>query len=205
MNAGGTMLRVYDSLRRRIMTGAFAPGERLDPGRLAEDHNASVTPVRDALHRLTGERLIESWQQEGFRQVFVTEAMLRDLYGWSADLLALALKRTGDRTPGWTPPGPDDAYPDRVAALFSHIARSGDNHERWFAVENLNARLHLARSVEANMLDRCEEELAGLIQHLGDPAALRRALGQFHRRRLQATARIAALLRPSHEQPPDRL
>lgn len=200
MNAGGTMLRVYDSVRRQIMTGAFAPGERLDPARLAMDHNASITPVRDALHRLTGERLVESWQQEGFRQVFMTEAMLRDLYGWSADLIALALRRPGDCAAEWMPPASDDAYPDRIAALFSHIARCHHNREHWFAVENLNARLHRARSVEATMLDRYEEELAALIQYLANPAALRRALGQFHRRRLQAAPRIAALLRPGHEQ-----
>jgi DNA-binding GntR family transcriptional regulator len=86
------MARVYQALKARVMAGAFAPGERIDPARLSADLAASATPIREALHRLAGERLVESWQQEGFRQPFVTEANLRDLYGWSEDLLRLLLR-----------------------------------------------------------------------------------------------------------------
>jgi DNA-binding FadR family transcriptional regulator len=196
MNAGGTMLRVYDALRERVVFGDFVPGERLDPARLAGELHASATPVRDALHRLTGERLIDSWQQEGFRQTVLTEALLRDLYGWSADLLALALRLRPSVDQPWTPLAHDSAYPDRAGALFDHIARRHDNHEIRHAVANVNARLHRARAVEAVIWPDCNAELAALADHLANPGALRRLVRRHHRRRLRSADRIAARLRP---------
>ena len=59
------MERVYFELKAKVMRAAFAPGERLDPAQLARNLGVSPTPVRDALHRLSGERLIETWHQEG--------------------------------------------------------------------------------------------------------------------------------------------
>lgn len=193
------MLRVYDSLRRRIMTGAFAPGHRLDPARLAEEHNASVTPVRDALHRLTGERLIESWQQEGFYQPVFTEALLRDLYGWSGDLLDLAVRRSSARAEDWQPVMSAEPYADRVAALCSHLAQRTDHRELWHAIEGLNARLYLARATEVAVLEHCEEDFQDLIARLAEPTPLRRALHRYHRRRIRAAPQIAAALRPDPE------
>lgn len=35
MSPAGTMARVYQALKARVMAGAFAPGERIDPARLA--------------------------------------------------------------------------------------------------------------------------------------------------------------------------
>lgn len=199
MNAGGTMLRVYDAIRRRVIIGEFAPGERLEPARLAQDHHASVTPVRDALHRLTGERLIESWQQEGFRQILLTEAVLRDLYRWSADLLALALKQAGRDAADLPPFDAGESFPDRLAALFMHIARRHDNHEIRIAMESLNARLYRARIVEAELWDDCDLEVAALAAQLVDPGALRGLLSRMHRRRLHAAGLIAARLRPGDD------
>ena len=48
------MERVYIELKARAMRGEFAPGERLDPAVLARNLEVSATPVRDALHRLSG-------------------------------------------------------------------------------------------------------------------------------------------------------
>lgn len=196
MNAGGTMLRVYDALRQRVVVGDFAPGERLDPARLAGEHHASATPVRDALHRLTGERLIDSWQQEGFRQTVLTEALLRDLYSWSADLLTLALRQRWSADQPWTPTLPDGAYPDRVGALFDHIACRHDNHEIRHAVANANARLYRARAIEAVLWPDCDAELDALVDQLANPTVLLRLVRRLHRRRLHAAEHIAGRLRP---------
>src|SRR3546814_4967838 len=86
MSPGATMERVYIDLKVRIMTGAYPPGTRLDPRQLARAMDASATPVRDALHRLSGERIVDSWHQEGFRQPLLTEADLVDLYEWGGML-----------------------------------------------------------------------------------------------------------------------
>src|SRR5689334_5300531 len=94
MSPPGTFDRVYAAIRQRLREGAYRPGERLEPTLLSDELNASVTPVRDALHRLTGEHLVEAPRHEGFRAPMITETMLRHLYAWHRDLLLLAvLKR----------------------------------------------------------------------------------------------------------------
>ena len=50
--------RAYETIRRNILNGAFAPGEPLREERLAELADASRTPVREALRRLASEGLV---------------------------------------------------------------------------------------------------------------------------------------------------
>src|SRR5215213_1485477 len=43
---------IYESIREGILTGRYAPGERLIEARLAEEFDVSRTRIRDALARL---------------------------------------------------------------------------------------------------------------------------------------------------------
>ena len=72
MSPGQTTDRIYHLLKAQIMRGLKRPGERLDPVWLAADLSASATPVRDALHQLLGERMVEAWpsQSEGLSALF---------------------------------------------------------------------------------------------------------------------------------------
>jgi len=58
MIPGATFERVHAGLRARLHAGRFVLGEPLEPQHLADELNASITPVRDALQRLVGERLV---------------------------------------------------------------------------------------------------------------------------------------------------
>ncbi len=49
---------IYQALRARLATGAFAPGESLSLRALASELGGSVTPVRDAVWRLTAEHAL---------------------------------------------------------------------------------------------------------------------------------------------------
>ena len=91
MNAGATADRVYEAIKRLLLSGEILPGDRLDPARFADQFHSSKTPVRDALHRLSGERLVDTRPGEGFHMPMVTEPGLRDLYIWNASLLRLML------------------------------------------------------------------------------------------------------------------
>ncbi len=59
--------KVYDFLRNQILSNHIQAGERLVEGRLARQINVSRTPIREALHILEMEGLIESIPRVGYR------------------------------------------------------------------------------------------------------------------------------------------
>lgn len=207
MSPGATMERVYVELKARVMRGDYSPGERLDPVQLARTLSASATPVRDALHRLSGERLIDSWHQEGFRQPLMSEAELNDLYAWSASLLMLALADQQDAPLVAGPPfgdtGPRD-YPEEIASLFRAIGWLSANRELRYAVASLVDRSHIVRAAELHVDPHCRADVAAIDDDLrfGRWSALRAKITRFHRRRALLAGRVAAELRP--REPPLR-
>ena len=56
---------VTDEIRRRILTGALPPGDRLVEDRLAEDLGVSRNPVREAIRVLATEGLVEVTPRRG--------------------------------------------------------------------------------------------------------------------------------------------
>lgn len=59
--------RAYDYLRDEILSGRIEPGARLIEGRLAGQIGVSRTPIREALHILEREGLLESIPRVGYR------------------------------------------------------------------------------------------------------------------------------------------
>lgn len=51
--------RIYEILRKRILTGEVPPGAIIDEKALASAFNVSRTPVREAVKKLTDENLVE--------------------------------------------------------------------------------------------------------------------------------------------------
>jgi DNA-binding GntR family transcriptional regulator len=198
MNAGGTMMRVYDALKGGILAGGFRPGERLDPARLSEALTASATPIRDALNRLTGEGLVESLQHDGYRLPQVNESVLRERYEWSAELLVLVLRTALRRglTPTAMPVLPSH-YPDAVAACFHGIAQLSPNHEHRLAISALIDRSALVRLVEVELLPHALEDVRQLTRAICvvDAVDIRRSIDRFHRSRLRMVPELASRLR----------
>lgn len=58
---------VYDALKERIMDQLYPPGERINIDALATDLALSPTPVREALARLSAERLVTFEPYKGYR------------------------------------------------------------------------------------------------------------------------------------------
>jgi DNA-binding GntR family transcriptional regulator len=59
--------KVYDYLRNEILSNRIPAGTRLVEGRLAKQINVSRTPIREALHILEMEGLVESIPRVGYR------------------------------------------------------------------------------------------------------------------------------------------
>ena len=144
MNAGPTAERVHDALKQEIMNGHFRPGARLDPAVLAADLASSTTPVREALSRLVGAGLVESRTGGGFHMPSLDEPRLKDMYGWSRELLALALRGwPREAEPGAAaPPRPVAAQgqiAEHAAGLFAAIGQRSLNCEHGRAIRRLRS------------------------------------------------------------------
>lgn len=191
MSPGVVFERVYRELKRRLGEGLLPPAMPIDPIAVGAELGASITPVRDALHRLVGEQLVDAPAHDGFRVPQPSEAALRDLYAWNGCVLGLAA-----RCMRFERLGADRSRPAEAAALFLAIARATGSGEHARAVARLNDRLAPYRRAEAQVLQDTRAEHAAIAALLGagDRARLNHALAQYHRRRTRAAPDILALL-----------
>lgn len=199
MTPPGTFERVYAAIRQRLRDGLYRPGERLEPALLSDELNASVTPVRDALHRLTGERLVEAPRHEGFRAPMMTETLLRHLYGWHRDLVLLAVMKHESAAPDdkLGANGTNDMpVHERQNRLFLELVRRAGNPEHVAALEALSDRLHAVRRLEQLFVDETEAETCEIVRALRahDRKALRTSLMRYHRRRLRVVPQLLTQL-----------
>ena len=199
MSPGPTFDRVYRELKERLMAAEFAPGEHLEPVALGETLNTSATPVRDALQRLAGERLVDAPLHEGFRAPAPTEPELRDLFEWTAKLVELALRQgspgPSHRDTGSRPefaPGPESA----ADLVFAIVCKTGSD-EHAAAMAGLLDRLAPVRTVEHLLFEDIDEEFVELQLLLasGNAGELRRGIAAYHRRRVRAVSDLLAALR----------
>ncbi|MBQ9155559.1 MAG: GntR family transcriptional regulator [Eubacterium sp.] len=70
---------VFKTLRRAIITGEFAPGERLMEISLAKRLGVSRTPVREAIRKLELEGLVIMIPRKGAQVARITEKSLREV------------------------------------------------------------------------------------------------------------------------------
>ena len=82
-SAGTLATVVYERMRNDILSGDLGPGERLRAEFLRQRYEVGNSPVREALNRLSADRLVVREDQKGFR----VSAVSRD------DMLELAKTR----------------------------------------------------------------------------------------------------------------
>ncbi len=195
MSPANVMEPTYDAIKRRLMVGDWPGGMRLESSRIADDLGVSVTPVRDCLYRLAGERMVDFGYGEGFHVHRLTETELRDMLELNLILLLAALATARGPRTGGIPATADLA--DRTAAIFLAAARRSGNGELAAVIASLNDRLHLARRLDADVLADTGEELASLETALagGEVSSdARNVLLRYHERRAyQAAAYIGRL------------
>ena len=72
---------VFDNLKQAIITGQIAPGEWLVESHIAEMLGISRTPVREAIHKLERERLIERKPRGGFTVLGLDREDIEETFG----------------------------------------------------------------------------------------------------------------------------
>lgn len=185
----------YNALRRRLVGGGWPPGYRLEAVRLAEDLGVSITPVRDALNRLTGERLVDSEPGEGFRVPRLGGSDLRATIAWHHRLMIIAVRWRAGPLPRTDIPQSQGGIEERAALVFGSIAAIAGNPELNRAVSQTAARLSHYRQGEATVFPDVDAELDGIERLARDAsrAPLLEAIGRYHSRREAAADRLAHL------------
>lgn len=196
--------RVYRELKLLILRGDHPPAAPLVVLALAERFGTSIAPVRDALHRLVGERLVAVQGGGGFAMPPLTRQRAYNLYSWHGDIVEAALKLMVKFERIEQPPAfLDDemADPERIAAasaeLFTRICACSPNDEHLDAISIAGERLHILRLRESVVVRQAQEirELWAIVCE-GDRRATRTAISHYHKRRLARVEQIvsAALL-----------
>ena len=84
--------RVYHAILSHLLTGEIPAGTQLDERTLADQHNVSRTPVREAIIRLVREGLIEYYPYRGHFVKTWTVKQVQDLFEVRKALEALAIR-----------------------------------------------------------------------------------------------------------------
>lgn len=184
-----------DALRQELRSGQLVQGEPLTITEIADTLGLSATPVREALSRLAGERLIEDRRGRGYFAPRLDVSDLVELYGLRRLYLAEALTADAGASAF---PTKDDVEPALPAAVQLNqildwvVARAG-NRALFDAYRQVCERLVPSLRAEAQVFPLAEE-LSALQAGLGDPGDLAAALTDLHEaRRLRAAELMRAI------------
>jgi DNA-binding GntR family transcriptional regulator len=84
--------RAYRALANGIVGGQIEPGTQLRPDTIAEQLETSVTPVREALHRLESDGLLVKLPYQGWFVREFAEREVRELYEMRAAMECFAVR-----------------------------------------------------------------------------------------------------------------
>src|SRR5688572_3404540 len=143
---------VLEEIRRRIITGAYSPGERVYEDQIAADLDVSRNPVREALQALAGEGFIELEPRRGARIAIVSHARAGELFEVREVLEGLVASLAATRR--------TDA---ELAAMWAIVAegRASAADSDLAALPALNTRFHTLLATTAR-----NAMLAETIEHL---------------------------------------
>ncbi len=179
-------------LKQMLMEGVWPPGEKLEALRLADELGISMTPIRDCLNRLVGERLVDMTHGEGYRVPRMSEKAFRDMLAVNAALLELALVARSEESSNVEFKSENSPYADRVGSFFDFIASLSGNIIIIETVRSLNERMHAVRMKDPLVFPDTLQEIEALEQRsTKQDIALRNKLQIYHQRR---RAKVSVLI-----------
>lgn len=172
---------VYTRLRKMVMAGQFAYGQRLAEERIAEQLEVSRTPVREAMVRLHADRLLNRYADGGFYIAEPDLIDLRDLYelrltlelrglsraqetGFRHDLGIVEALRDRWRDIQDNQPDPDPSFVELDESFHVGLSRSAGNFAITETLETVNARIRPVRMYDFLTEDRITLSIS---EHLG--------------------------------------
>jgi GntR family carbon starvation induced transcriptional regulator len=135
---------VADRLRADILRGTLAPESRLAMKDLCERYVVGTSPIREALHRLTGEGFVQFFGQRGFRVPPLSLDDLEDLTDLRMLVDEAAIRQAIGRG--------GDAWEDGIVSAFHRLERQvgrfgSDDDEGIREYDAVHRQFHLALCV----------------------------------------------------------
>jgi len=191
--------RIFESQLEKLLSGAFAPGTRIDANVIAAIEHVSPTPVRCALHRLAGAGFLVSHAKEGFFTPRCMEQDLREAYDCCAALLEIAISRAEKQRAPKVRKNISQADGKEALALqtekcFREIMALCANSRLLEMFDRVNLQLRPARLMEDRWIANGDGELRRIERafQLLVFADLKKRVGAYHRRRQRFVAKIVA-------------
>jgi DNA-binding GntR family transcriptional regulator len=91
--------QVYETLKKDIITCVLQPGQQIAQPELAERYQAGLTPIRDALHRLAQEGLVQPIPRFGYIVAPITFSDVTEIYELRSILESAAARLAALRAP----------------------------------------------------------------------------------------------------------
>lgn len=89
--------KVYKYIKAQIITGVYGPGETLLESKLADELGVSRTPIREAIHLLELEGLVETSAKKGAAVLGISRKDVRDIYAMRQLVEGLAARWASER------------------------------------------------------------------------------------------------------------
>ena len=131
----------YERLRADVLSGHWAPGQKLGIDSLREHYDTGATPVREALNRLAAEGWVLHLEQRGFTVAPVSQDALRELAQTRIWVETMALRKCIERR--------DAAWEEAVVLALHRLSKMPrslslehyDENPEW---EKLHRAFHVA-------------------------------------------------------------
>ena len=148
--AGNTVQKLRDEIEKGIVTGLFAPGERLDEVQLAKRYGVSRTPVRECLIQLSAIGLIEIRPRRGAIVIDPGPHLLVEMFEVMAELEGLAGAHAARR----------HTAADRIGLVGAHdrcgrAVKTGDTDAYYYENEAFHFAIYEA-SHSGFLTDQCK-------------------------------------------------
>jgi DNA-binding GntR family transcriptional regulator len=124
----------YRALRRMILIGELAPGEKLKIDTLRKRLDTGASPVREALSLLTSDQLVERLDQRGFRTPEISRENFEEILQLRCSLEDMALRQSIAAA--------DQDWEERLVLAHHRMVREDRTNVEAF--EDLHKAFHMA-------------------------------------------------------------
>lgn len=126
--------RIFSMLRKELLSGHFTAGEKLSITALRERYKVGLSPLREALNRLSAYGLLVQENQRGFRVPALRQEELEDITRLRLELEGMALEQAIEQG--------DADWEAELLAAAHRLKRADVSTERGEEWERLHTQFH---------------------------------------------------------------